>query len=246
MSRLSIIIPVYNEGANFRNLWKEMATSLAADFTAYVVYDFDEDDTVPVVRAIVDEGERRLRSVKNQHGRGVVPAIRSGFDAVPDGPVLVVMADLSDDLAQVDRMLALYEQGCHVVVGSRYMKGGRLIGGPFFKQLLSRWAGTSLHWFRRLPTHDATNAFKIYDRAMVRSFTIESRGGFELNLELTVKAFLGGYRIAEVPSTWRDRTSGESRFRLWKWLPHYLHWYFYAFRPRSKRLRQARAQQSQN
>jgi dolichol-phosphate mannosyltransferase len=70
---------------------------------------------------------------------------------------------------------------------------------------------------------------------MVRSFTIESRGGFELNLELTVKAFLAGYRIAEVPSTWRDRTSGESRFRLWKWLPLYLHWYFYAFRPRSPR-----------
>ena len=244
MSRLSIIIPVYNEGANFRDLWKEMVTSLAADFTAYVVYDFDEDDTVPVVRAIVNEGESRLRAVKNQHGRGVVPAIRSGFDAVPDGPVLVVMADLSDDLAQVDRMLALYDQGYQVVVGSRYMRGGRLIGGPFFKQLLSRWAGTSLYWFRGLPTHDATNAFKIYDRAMVRSFTIESRGGFELNLELTVKAFLAGYRITEVPSTWRDRTSGESRFRLWKWLPHYLHWYFYAFRPRSTPLTQAKTQQS--
>jgi dolichol-phosphate mannosyltransferase len=246
MSRLSIIIPVYNEGGNFRNLWKEMVTSLTADFTAYVVYDFDEDDTVPVVRAIVNEGERRLRAVKNHHGRGVVPAIRTGFDVVPDGPVLVVMADLSDDLAQVDRMLALYDQGCQVVVGSRYMKGGRLIGGPFFKQLLSRWAGTSLYWFRRLPTHDATNAFKIYDRAMVRSFTIESRGGFELNLELTVKAFLAGYRIAEVPSTWRDRTSGESRFRLWKWLPLYLHWYFYAFRPRAAPATQARTQESRS
>jgi dolichol-phosphate mannosyltransferase len=199
---------------------------------------------VPVVHAIIEEGESRLHAVKNRYGRGVVPAIRTGFDAVPDGPVLVVMADLSDDLAQVDRMLALYDQGCHLVVGSRYMKGGRLIGGPFFKQMLSRWAGTSLYWFRRLPTHDATNAFKIYDRAMVRSFTIESRGGFELNLELTVKAFLAGYRIAEVPSTWRDRTSGQSRFRLWKWLPLYLHWYFYAFRPKAP-ASQARREESE-
>jgi hypothetical protein len=84
-----------------------------------------------------------------------------------------------------------------------------------------------------VPTHDATNAFKIYDRAMVKSFKIESKGGFELNLELTVKAFLAGYRITEVPSTWRDRTSGQSRFRLWKWLPYYLRWYFYAFRRKS-------------
>jgi dolichol-phosphate mannosyltransferase len=144
------------------------------------------------------------------------------------------MADLSDDLAQVDRMLALYAQGYHVVVGSRYMKGGRLIGGPFLKQLLSRLAGISLYWLRGVPTHDATNAFKIYDHAMVKSFTVESQGGFELNLELTVKAFLAGYRITEVPATWRDRTSGQSRFRLWKWMPQYLRWYFHVFRSKSR------------
>jgi len=233
MSRLSIVIPVYNEGANFPNLWQEITSSIRADFTAYVVYDFDEDDTVPAVNRVVAGGEQRLHAVKNRRGRGVVAAILTGFDVAPDGPVLVVMADLSDDLKQVDLMLELYEQGNHVVVGSRYMKGGRLVGGPFFKQLLSRLAGTSLFWFRRLPTHDATNAFKIYDRAMVRSLRVESQGGFELNLELTVKAFLSGHRITETPATWRDRTAGQSRFRLWKWLPLYLHWYFYAFRKRT-------------
>lgn len=86
-------------------------------------------------------------------------AIMTGFDAVPDGPVLVVMADLSDALAQVDRMLALCEQGYHVVVGSRYMKCGRLIGGPFFKQMLSRLAGTSLCTLRGLPTHNRKPAW---------------------------------------------------------------------------------------
>src|SRR5579872_6009774 len=169
MSSLSIVIPVYNEGGNFPNLWKEVSALIKADFTAYVVYDFDEDNTVPVVRQTIATGESRLRLVKNNRGRGVVAAIVSGFDAAPDGPVLVVMADLSDDLAQVDRMLALYHQGYQVVVGSRYMKGGRLLGGPFFKQLLSRLAGISLCVLRGIPTHDATNAFKIYDRAMVKS-----------------------------------------------------------------------------
>jgi dolichol-phosphate mannosyltransferase len=233
MNLLSIIIPVYNEGANFQDLWKEISTCIRAEFIVYIVYDFDEDNTVPVVQEIIAAGESRLRAIKNQQGRGVVGAIMTGFDAAPDGPVLVVMADLSDDLAEVDRMLALYAQGYHVVVGSRYMKGGRLIGGPFLKQLLSRLAGISLCLLRRLPTHDSTNAFKIYDRAMIKSFTVESQGGFELNLELTVKAFLAGYRITEVPSTWRDRTTGQSRFRLWKWLPLYLRWYFSAFRPKS-------------
>jgi dolichol-phosphate mannosyltransferase len=63
-----------------------------------------------------------------------------------------------------------------------------------------------------------------------------------LNLELTVKAFLAGYRITEVPATWRDRTSGQSRFRLWKWLPLYLRWYFYAFRPKSRSVSNIRTQ----
>jgi dolichol-phosphate mannosyltransferase len=231
---LSIVIPVYNEGANFPGLWLEMTEHLTFPFKAFVAYDFDGDNTLPVVQKIIDEGETRLKLVKNSYGRGVVGAIRTGFDAAPDGPVLVVMADLSDDLGQVSKMLELYRRGSHIVVGSRYMKGGRLIGGPWFKQLLSRLSGLSLCWFRGIPTHDATNAFKIYDRAMLDAIQIESKGGFELSLEITVKAFLAGYTISETPSTWRDRTAGESRFKLWKWLPHYLKWYFMAFRPKAR------------
>ena len=219
---LTIVIPVYNEGANFPALWAEMTQHLDFPFTALVSYDFDGDDTLPVAQQIIAQGETRLKLVKNTYGRGVVGAIRTGFDAAPPGPVLVVMADLSDDLGQVRRMLELYRQGSHIVVGSRYMKGGRLIGGPWFKQLLSRLSGLTLCWFRGIPTHDATNAFKIYDRAMLGAIHIESKGGFELSLEITVKAFLAGYQITETPSTWRDRTAGTSRFKLWKWLPHYL------------------------
>jgi len=61
------------------------------------------------------------------------------------------------------------------------------------KQGLSSLAGVSLFWLRGWPTHDATNAFKIYDQEMLKSFNIESTGGFELNLELTVKPFWAGY-----------------------------------------------------
>lgn len=229
---LAIVIPVYNEGANFPALWRAISSHVRSEFSSLVVYDFDEDNTVPVVRQIIDQGETRLRLVKNQVRKGVVGAILTGINAVESGPVLVVMADLSDDLGQVDRMVELYRQGYDIVVGSRYMRGGKIIGGPVLKQGLSRLAGLSLHWFRGIPTHDATNAFKIYDREMLKSFTIESRAGFELNLEITVKAFLAGYRIVEIPATWRERTAGESRFRVWGWLPKYLRWYFYAFRPR--------------
>jgi glycosyltransferase involved in cell wall biosynthesis len=232
---LTIVVPVYNEGAGFSTLWSALVENIRSPFRALVVYDFDEDDTVPAARAIVERGETRLCLLKNEIRPGVVGAILTGFRQVRRGPVLVVMADLSDDLSQVDRMLEVYSQGFPLVAGSRYMKDGRLEGGPFFKQALSRAAGLSLYWLRGLPTHDATNAFKIYDSTMLKAFSIKSCHGFELNLELTVKAFLAGYRIAEVPTVWRRRTSGESHFRLWNWLPHYLKWYLYAFR-RKRRL----------
>jgi hypothetical protein len=142
------------------------------------------------------------------------------------------MADLSDDLAQVDQMVECYRQGYQVVVASRYMPGGQLLDAPALKGMMSRVAGLTLHWFRGIPTHDATNAFKLYDSKILKTMTIESKAGFELNLEITVKAFLGGYRIVELPTTWRGRTQGESRFRVWAWLPQYLKWYFHAFRPK--------------
>ena len=111
-----------------------------------------------------------------------------------------------------------------------------MIGGPPLKQTLSRIAGLSLHWLRGVPTRDATNAFKLYDAALLKTIAIESTAGFEINLEITVKGFLLGWPIAEIPTTWRDRTRGRSRFRLWAWLPRYLKWYFFAFRPRDPRL----------
>ena len=77
------------------------------------------------------------------------------------------------------------------------MKGGRQVGGPWLKGLLSRMAGLTLHWLSGLPTHDPTNSFKAYRRDFLQRTTIESTAGFCLGLELTVKAhFNGGRRAA--------------------------------------------------
>jgi hypothetical protein len=108
------------------------------------------------------------------------------------------------------------------------MQGGQQIGGPRVKKLLSRAAGLSLWHLAGVPTHDVTNSFKMYTSRVLRSIEIESTGGFEIGMEVVVKAHAAGFRIGEVPATWRDRTAGRSRFRLWKWLPHYLRWYAFA------------------
>src|SRR5471030_2649295 len=96
---------------------------------------------------------------------------------------------------------------------------------------LSRTAGTSLGLLARVGTKDATNSFKAYSTAFVREVGIDSRGGFEIGLELTAKARRMRLPVAEVPTIWLDRTAGKSNFRLRKWIPEYLRWYTFAFGP---------------
>jgi dolichol-phosphate mannosyltransferase len=222
MTRLApptIVVPVYNEAANIRAWWKEAERHLPAGAEVRLIYDFEEDDTLPVATALIAEGAP-LTLLRNT-GRGVLAALLTGIRSVPMGPVLVSMADLSDDLAVIPAMLAAYRRGADVVVASRYMPGGRQIGGPFVKSLLSRWGGKSLHWLAGFPVSDATNSFRLYDAEWVQSLELESRGGFEVGFEITMKTWMAGRRIEEVPCTWRDRVAGKSRFDLAKWLPLY-------------------------
>ncbi|HET7702248.1 MAG TPA: glycosyltransferase, partial [Candidatus Limnocylindrales bacterium] len=172
------------------------------------------------------------RGLRNDLGRGVLNAMKAGIAGTSAPYVLISMADGSDEPHVVDPMVALARDGADVVSASRYMKGGHQVGGPLVKRILSRVAGLSLHHVAGVPTHDPTNNFKLYRRSFLEATPIESTAGFELALELTVKATLAGRRVAEVPTTWRDRTAGQSNFKLRKWLPHYLHWYVAAIRGR--------------
>jgi dolichol-phosphate mannosyltransferase len=234
-AEVDFVMPVYNEGANIGRALEEIDRHVPLPKRVLVVYDFDEDDTVPEVRRLAP-AYPWVELVRNRLGRGVLGAVRAGIAATTAEVVVITMADLSDDVAVVPRMVRLIrDEGYDVVCASRYMRGGRQIGGPWLKGLLSRAAGLSLHWLAGLPTHDATNAFRAYRRGLLLETPIESRGGFAYSLELTAKAHARGQRITEVPSTWRDRSAGQSRFRLGAWLPHYLRWYVYALAHRPRR-----------
>jgi len=228
---LSIVLPVYNEGEAVAPVVRALAAGVHCRCENLLVYDFDGDTTVPVARGLAAELPE-VRPLRNDLGRGVLNAMKAGIAAARAPYVLVSMADGSDEPEVVDRMFELARGGADLVAASRYMKGGHQVGGPFLKRLMSRTAGLSLHWFAGVPIHDPTSNFKLYSRRFLDSVTIESTAGFELALELSVKATLARRRLAEVPTTWRDRTSGQSNFKLRKWLPHYLHWYFVGMRGR--------------
>lgn len=230
---LSIVLPVYNEGENIREALSGLLSKVKTPCEILIVYDFEEDSTLPALASFLaekDVEEGKVRKIRNSYGRGVLQAIKTGMEKAEKPYIAVTMADLCDPPEVIDEMVkeAEKEKSC-IVCASRYMKGGRQIGGPFFKGLLSRFAGLSLHFLAGMPVHDVTNSFKLYRKSFLEKNSIESTGGFALGLELCVKAFLQGEKITEVPTFWRDRVAGKSNFKLWKWLPEYLKWYFLAF-----------------
>jgi glycosyltransferase involved in cell wall biosynthesis len=226
---LNVIIPVYNEKENISKALDDIREKVKTPHNVTIVYDFPEDNTVPAVKNYINiNNAKNICLLHNDFGRGVLNAIKKGFSVSGSEMTLVTMGDLSDDMSTVDTMVSKMQAGYDLVCGSRYMQGGRQIGGPRIKKTLSRLAGLSLNLLTGIPSRDISNNFKLYRTSMLKNIKIESTGGFELGLEILVKAWLKGHKITEVPSVWKDRSAGQSRFKLLKWLPKYLRWYIYA------------------
>ena len=228
-SLISLVVPVFNEAENIQPFLGDLECALTEPHETLIVYDFPEDSTLPAIAAMHPPCPN-VRLVHNTLGRGVLNAMKAGFGASRGNVIVVMMADRSDEPKDVPAMARLVREGADVVAGSRYASGGRQEGGPFLKRTLSRLAGVSLHYLAGLPVRDATNNFRAYSRRVIEEIPIEGEASFALALELTLKAHWRGWKLAEVPTVWRDRTAGQSRFRLWAWMPHYLRWYLKAMR----------------
>jgi dolichol-phosphate mannosyltransferase len=226
--RVSIVIPVYNEGDGATPVIKRILESVGLPCEILVVFDAPDDSTVPHLEKLAVE-HPQVRPTLNTLGRGPAFAIRAGIMAAISPVVVVTMADGSDDPQQIDALTRLVERGVVVAAASRYARSGQQVGGPLFKGILSRIAGLTLFYGARVGTRDATNSFKAYSADFVKMVGIESDRGFEIGIELVAKARRHRLPVAELPTIWLDRSSGDSNFKLMAWLPHYLKWYFYAF-----------------
>jgi len=231
--KLSIIVPVYNEAGNIKKLIEKIRKEVKIPHQLIIVYDFDEDNTVSVVKKL-GKKYKNIRLIKNKKGscRGVVNAIKTGFDFVKNGAVVVTMADLADNPKTINTMYRKLQQGYDLICGSRYSRGGKKIGGAFIKSFLSKLSGLLTPMLLGIPTKDITNAFKMYKKEVLNSINIESEGGFEISMEIAIKAHAKGFKITEVPTVWKDRTAGESRFKLLAWMPRYIYWYVWGMKKR--------------
>lgn len=228
----TVIIPANDEGPNILKTIQALSTSYGDKISVLVVVDFSRDSTVSYFNQVEKPDSYKL--LIQNYGPGPANAIRYGIDQATTSCVTVMMADGSDDIRAISELANLVSRGVVVACASRYMSGGQQIGGQRIKKLLSKSAGKSLFLFAGIGTHDPTNSFKSYSRDFLVQVGIESRSGFEIGIELVAKAHRLRLPIAEIPTTWLDRSSGKSRFQIAKWAPKYLRWYFYCFGPKLK------------
>ena len=225
---LSIIVPAHNEEENIAQVIRKIEEIVTVGYELIIINDHSQDQTAKIVSGLTGQYPN-LRLIDNPLEGGFANAIRAGLANIRTGLVVPVMADLCDDLNTINIMYDKINQGYDVVCGARYLKGGARIGGSKIKGFFSFFVGKTVSMFTGIPTVDVANAFKMYRKKVVDSINIESKG-FEISMELALKAYFQGFRITQVPTVWRERVKGKSSFKMFNLTPNYFRWYLWSIK----------------
>ena len=176
---------------------------------------------------VADAGGRVLYRVGE---RGFGSALRYAFGQAAGDAVIPFMGDESDRAEDIPAMIRELERGYDVIAGSRFMRGGEIIGMTA-KQRISRLYSGIVRLVGGLPIHDVSNAFKVYRKEVLETVPTVAES-FDISVELTVKASLGGFRLGEIPTRWTNRQLGASKFSISNEIPNYWRWLALAARGR--------------
>lgn len=233
--KLSILMPVRNEGINLKVMLKLLKGMVEVPHEVLVVHDQPDDESIPIVHAI-QRHYPNIRTVHNTLGRGVVNAIRAGVAASRGEYVLIFAADEVGPVLAIDDMLELMNRGCELVSCTRYAHGGRRLGGSLIGGVLSRLANRLFHRVAGSVLSDSTTGIKMFRRELFDRLGLESRPiGWAVAFEMAMKAEYMGLVLGEVPIISIDRLfGGESTFRIGPWFVEYLRWFVWG----ARRLRQ--------
>ncbi|MCX8082119.1 MAG: glycosyltransferase family 2 protein [bacterium] len=216
---LSIIIPARNEEDNIEETIKELISYISPENTEIIVVnDHSQDNTKSIVEHLKKQ-YHFIKLIDNKGQPGFANTLKQGFREAHGEFVLPVMADRCDAPLTIPLMLEKAKEGYDLVCGSRYVRGGKRVGGPIIQGFFSRFVGITLHFLTGIPTRDVANAFKLYRKDILLTLDLKEKG-FAISMEACVKFFINGYKICDVPTIWYGRKKGQSKFKLSKTLPY--------------------------
>lgn len=220
MSNAIVIIPTYNERENIRAII-DAVFALPKDFHILIVDDNSPDGTAAIV-ADLQQGyntpaETKLHLLQRMGKLGLGTAYITGFHyCLQKGYnyILEMDADFSHDPKDLVRLyLACSEQGSDVSIGSRYATGVNVVNWPIGRVLLSYFASSYVRMITGLPIRDTTAGFVCYHHKVLQTIPLDSIKfvGYAFQIEMKFLTWKYGFKLAEVPIIFTDRTRGESK-----------------------------------
>lgn len=214
--KVGVVIPTYKEEENIGGILEKL---VALDCVARVVVadDSSPDRTGEIVNEWAAR-DPRVRLLTRTQDRGYGRALRDGIqELIRDGvPAIGTMdADHSHDPAQLPGMLRRLENA-DLVIGSRYVPGGKVLGWPLYRHILSRSANAFVRFYLGLRPRDCTSGFRVYRSSILKNLKTDvfRSEGYSLLPELARRVTLAGGKIAEHPITFTDRTAGQSKMGM--------------------------------
>lgn len=212
-----VIVPTYNERQNVQRLLPQLLD--IPDLRILVVDDASPDGTGFAAEVIAEHSEGRvevMHRVGRPRGLGnaYLDGIRRALET--DADVICQMdADLSHQPAHLRDMLATVSHS-DLVIGSRYVKGGRIVNWPLRRKLLSAGANAYVRAICSIPVHDCTSGFRVWRRDALASLPLHriDAEGYAFLVQLLYEAVAIGCTVSEVPITFVEREHGHSKLRL--------------------------------
>ena len=212
-----LILPTYNEAENLDRIVDAVTRSLAAatpEYRVLVVDDNSPDGTGDIADRLAaerDDVEVLHRPGKQGLGRAYIAGFQHALGRGAD-LLLEMDADFSHDPADVPRLIAAAEEA-DLVLGSRYIKGGGVEGWAWHRELLSRGGCVYARVLLGVPVRDLTGGFKCFRREVLETLDLDDihADGYGFQIEMTYRAIRAGFRVKEVPITFRDRVAGTSK-----------------------------------
>ena len=226
MTKLDIIIPVYNEDENIVRLLKTLEDEIVCNFRVLICYDSESDKTLKYVKN-TNIINKEILLIKNPN-QGPNSAIIEGINSSKADIILIYMADDFENVKLINSMVNLIEQGNELVIPSRFIQGGKMLGAKKIKKMITIIGSYLIHYLGRIPFKDCTNAFKMFSASLKNKIKLDSTTGFTFALELTTKSYLLDLKIIEIPSIWIEIRNRKSNFKIFKWLPYYIYWLLFS------------------
>jgi dolichol-phosphate mannosyltransferase len=213
---LSVVIPAHDEESHIAETVQNLTAALREAGIAHeilVINDNSSDGTERVL-ATLSAAVTGMRYLNNPPPNGFGFAVRRGLAEFRGEAVAIVMADGSDDPADVIAFYQKLESGYDCVFGSRFIRGGRVTDYPKYKLVLNRLANLMIRTLFVLRYNDVTNAFKLYRRGAIAGVQPILSHHFNLTVELPLKCIIRGYRYTVLPNSWKNRKQGASKLRI--------------------------------